>query len=127
MESEYLQFSCISCQGDVKFSPLNKATFEKGILCEHCQKKYEFSEKLMTQLTLFHELCAQIHRSQEILGQTSIAIDLEGKRLRLPYNLLLTRLSSVISLELEGKKSEMMFRIEPGKECPPPEQLLLSV
>jgi heterodisulfide reductase subunit A-like polyferredoxin len=111
-EGNVLHFNCGECGSSVEFCPLSSSE----IKCGCCEKQYTFSEELSHQLTLFRDLCVQIHRSQEILGQTSIAIDLEEKQLRIPYNLLLTRLSSVIELEIEGKVCELTFRIEPGKD-----------
>jgi ribosomal protein S27E len=111
-ERNILHFNCGECGSSVELCPLSSSE----VSCNSCGKEYVFSEGLSRQLTLFRDLCIQIHRSQEILGQTSIAIDLEDKHLRIPYNLLLTRLSSVIQLEIEGKPCELTFRVEPGKD-----------
>lgn len=111
-EMNLLHFDCGECGSGLEFSPL----FSKAVHCSSCGREYHFSDELNHQLTLFRDLCVQIHRSQEILGQTSVAIDLEDKQLCIPYNLLLTRLSSVIQLEIDGKPCKLTFRIEPGKE-----------
>ena len=98
----------------ILFSVLDKEHFGKEVRCSHCEKRYVFDdETLVRHLELFEGLCAQIYRSQEILGKSSIAIDIGTKHVKVPFNLLLTRLNSVIELDINGKKSEIAFRLEP--------------
>ena len=114
-----LQFECEECAKPVLFSVLDKESFSKGVHCSGCKKYYRFDdETLVRHLGLFEELCQQIYKSQEILGRSSVAIDIGAKCVKVPFNLLLTRLSSVIELNMNGKKSEIAFRLEPLMEVP---------
>ncbi|MCH9635308.1 MAG: hypothetical protein S4CHLAM81_05220 [Chlamydiales bacterium] len=109
-----LQFECEACQNPVVFSVLDKESFGKGVTCSHCEKSYRFDdETLVHHLELFEALCRQIADSSEILGRSSVAIDIGAKCVKVPFNLLLTRLSSVIELNVNGKRSEIAFRLEP--------------
>ena len=112
-----LQFACTACQKPVVFSVLDIKSVEKSVACSHCGKVYRFDdETLLHHLTLFEQLCRQIHASSEILGRSAVAVDIGAKCVKVPFNLLLTRLSSVIELEMDGKKIEIAFRLEPLTE-----------
>ena len=112
-----LQFECEGCGSPVLFSVLDKESFSQGVRCSCCGKCYLFDDKtLVHHLRLFEGLCRQIYLSQEILGKSSVAIDIGTKCVKVPFNLLLTRLTSVIELNVNGKRSEITFRLEPVME-----------
>ncbi|MBJ7449880.1 MAG: hypothetical protein JHC93_05930 [Parachlamydiales bacterium] len=114
-----LQFNCISCKNVINFSVLNSKEMEKPLSCPNCQKSYTFSnEDLLRKLQKFEALCRQIHESEEILGDTAIAIDINNNQVKVPFRLLLTRLSSVLELKMGEHKVDIIFRIEPLKDVP---------
>ncbi len=111
-----LQFHCQACEAPVIFSVLDG---KERVTCSGCERKYAFDdESLLRHLRQFEALCRQIHASEEILGNTSIAIDVGSHHVKVPFNILLTRLSSVIELNMNGKKTVIEFRIEPLKDVP---------
>ncbi|MCC5832478.1 MAG: hypothetical protein JJU12_05475 [Chlamydiales bacterium] len=112
-----LQIHCQECDAAILFSVLDRENFTKVILCPKCGQKYAFDdETFLRHLHQFESLCRQIHASEEILGGTSIAIDVGSHHVKVPFNILLTRLSSVIDLEVGGKKFSVAFRVEPLKD-----------
>ncbi|MCB1180417.1 MAG: hypothetical protein KDK55_00140 [Chlamydiia bacterium] len=114
-----LQFNCQACGSPILFSVLDVQEFSDVISCSECGKRYSFDDKkLLRQLRQFEALCRQIHASKEILGSTAIAIDVGSHHVQVPFNILLTRLSSVIELSIGGKKSVIAFRIEPLEDIP---------
>ena len=114
-----LQFHCQECEAPILFSVLDREHFNKIVACEACGRKYAFQdETLLRHLTQFEALCQQIYASEEILGSTAIAIDVGTHHVQVPFNILLTRLSSVIELNISGKKSVIYFRVEPLKDMP---------
>jgi transcription elongation factor Elf1 len=114
-----LEFSCIECEQSVTFSILQSKGSTKSIVCENCQKKYSFGNSpLWDKLKKFEALCRQIHESEEILGDTAVAIDVSGHRVKVPYRLLLTRLNSILDLKIGEKAVEITFRIEPLNDVP---------
>jgi hypothetical protein len=114
-----LQFHCQGCDAPILFSVLDREHFSKIVPCPGCGRKYAFDdETLLRHLTQFEALCRQIYASEEILGSTSIAIDVGNHHVKVPFNILLTRLSSVIELHINGKKSVIFFRVEPLKDVP---------
>jgi len=114
-----LQFHCQTCQSFVVFSVLDSQDYSKIVTCNGCGKKYAFDdETLLRHLKQFEALCRQIHASEEILGSTSIAIDVGSHHVKVPFNILLTRLSSVIELKMNNQKVVIEFRVEPLKDVP---------
>lgn len=113
-----LQFQCLSCGAPVTFSIFdldNQAT----IGCHRCEKKYAFTDStLVRQLKKFEALCRQIQDSEEILGAASVGVDVGEHHVKVPYKLLLTRLSSSLDLNIGEQKFSIFFRIEPIKDTP---------
>ncbi len=109
-----LQFECIACGDAICFSVLDSD--EGALQCSNCHKKYAFDQDIQRQLGHFEALCRQIHTSKEILGNTCVAVTIGDKEIKVPYKLLLTRLSSIMELEIAGKKVEIKFRLEPIKD-----------
>jgi NAD-dependent SIR2 family protein deacetylase len=114
-----LQFHCQECEAPISFSVFDREHFSKIVPCLNCGRKYAFDdETLLRHLMQFEALCHQIYLSEEILGNTSIAIDVGMHHVKVPFNILLTRLSSVIELNINGKKLVIFFRVEPLKDIP---------
>lgn len=114
-----LQFHCQSCQEPVVFSVLDPNHFKDTVACTQCGKRYVFEdETILRHLKQFEALCRQIHASEEILGSTGVAIDVGSHHVTVPFNILLTRLSSVIELKMHGKKVVIAFRVEPLRDIP---------
>ena len=107
-----LQFKCTACSKPVPFSVLKTEELNQTIICTSCQKKYIFSNKLTQQLSHFEALCRQIHQSKDILGNAAVAIDVGPHHVKIPFQLLLTRLSSVMELDIGGEKTTIAFRVD---------------
>lgn len=114
-----LQFQCEDCESPVVFSVLDREHFRSLVVCSYCGKKYAFDdETLLQHLYQFESLCREIHSAKDILGKTAIAIDVGSHHVKVPFNILLTRLSSVMELNMNGKKVDIAFRVEPLKDVP---------
>ncbi len=112
-----LHFKCLSCDHHIDFSPfdLDQNTF---LVCKGCGKEYAFNDPaFIRQLKKFDALCRQIRESEEILGSASVGVDVGEHHVKVPYKLLLTRLSSVLELNIGGKVVSIVFRVEPTKEA----------
>lgn len=113
-----LQFKCLSCATPVTFSVFDLDN-QPTICCHSCEKKFAFSDPvLVRQLKKFEALCRQIQDSEEILGTASVGVDVGEHHVKVPYKLLLTRLSSSLDLNIAGQKVPIFFRIEPIKDTP---------
>lgn len=113
-----LQFKCLSCQSPVNFS-IFTLDDDPNVHCSTCEKKYVFNDPtLIRQLKKFEALCLQIHDSEEILGAASVGVDVGEHHVKVPFKLLLTRLSSHLDLNMAGQKVSIFFRIEPVRDIP---------
>jgi|SaaInlStandDraft_3_1057020.scaffolds.fasta_scaffold205483_1 hypothetical protein len=116
-QGHQLCFSCIQCSHDVIFSVLNDYTASDVITCTHCDKEYVFDTTIASQLEKFEALCRQIHLSQDILGDASIAVSVDNREVKIPYKILLTRLNSVMTLSIGSNEDiAIRFRVEPIDE-----------
>lgn len=112
----HLQFCCQSCKKPIKFHVFDLEK-NKLLTCEQCDKHYHFSdENLIRQIKKFEALCLQIKESEEILSHTAVGIDIGERQVKIPYKLLLTRLSSVLDLTIGDSPLSITFRIEPIKD-----------
>ncbi len=109
-----LEFSCQNCSKSIEFSILQIEKGDSLICCSSCSKKYAFDDKdLIRQLKLFIALCKQLQESEEILSHTSVGIDLGEHRVKIPYKILLTRLTSTLDLLIGEQPISFSFRFEP--------------
>jgi hypothetical protein len=112
-----LEFNCLCCKQPVSFSVFHLNQSEAPVNCDHCPKKYAFTdETLKRQLKKFAALCMQLIESEEILGSAAIGIDLHEHHIKIPYKLLLTRLNSSLELKIGDQPVTIVFRIEPLKD-----------
>ena len=113
-----LHFHCLSCKAPVIFSVFDLDNHPQ-INCHDCEKKYAFTDSILVrQMKKFEALCRQIQESEEILGNTNVGVDVGEHHIKVPYKLLLTRLSSSLDLNIAGQKVSIFFRIEPIKDTP---------
>jgi len=111
-----LHFNCLSCKSPVTFSIFDLDTGKK-FACQGCEKGYAFTdETLIRQIKKFEALCRQIQDAEEILGSANVGVDVGDHHIKVPYKLLLTRLSSSLDLTMAGNKVSIYFRIEPIKD-----------
>jgi hypothetical protein len=114
-----LQFDCISCKQVVNFSIFDLKSDGDPLSCICCNKQYILDDSnLRRQLKKFEALCRQIVESEEILGSTSVGINIGEHHIKIPYKLLLTRLNSSIELVIGDQPINIVFRLEPALDCP---------
>lgn len=107
-----LEFLCRDCNSAVYFSVLDNQDLAKTLTCEKCKKKYVLGSQILDQLKQFEALCKQIQLSKNIFGQAAIAIDVGPHQVKIPFQLLLTRLSSVLELNVGGENTTIAFRVD---------------
>jgi hypothetical protein len=103
-----LQIACKGCKQPIEFSVFE---LEKGmhqIECAQCHKIYLFEdETLLRQIKLFDTLCRTIRDSEEILSHTAVGIDVGDRHVKIPYKILLSRLSSNLDLKVGDEHISM--------------------
>lgn len=118
-----LEFHCVACQAPVNFSVFDMDQNLEPIPCTRCGKCYLLQdETLVRQLKKFIALCYQIRDSEEILSNTSVAINVGTHQVEVPYKLLLTRLSTKLNLKIGDQQLAISFRFEPIHDVPTKEE-----
>ncbi|MBN2190306.1 MAG: hypothetical protein JW728_03750 [Candidatus Aureabacteria bacterium] len=116
-KGQKIEFKCVSknCDGTVAF--LVPQIKKNSILkCDRCGNEYKFDQELISKLEMFDHLVRAVNDAKPILGDTNVAIDFEGHNLKVPYRLLLTRLSTSLKLNIGGQTVDFSFRVEPLKD-----------
>lgn len=114
-----LQILCKACKEPIQFSVFELEKGSHQIQCKSCDKTYLFDDEvLVRQIKKFDTLCRTIRDSEEILSNTSVGIDVSDKHVKVPYKILLTRLSSSLDLIVGDQPLSIVFRIEPTKDVP---------
>lgn len=112
-----IEFNCLEekCNKPVSFQ--FPSIGEKTVIrCENCGKEYNFNGNFVTKFKKFDNLISAIRDAKEILGDTNVAVNFKNQEVLIPYRLLLTRMNTLFSLDIGGKKVEFRFRVEPLKE-----------
>ena len=111
-----LDFRCLAddCEGVVKFNLADIAETEFQVVCPVCHRAYELDETLRGKLERMLDLIVAIRNSEDILGDSVVSVNVAGGSVRVPYALLLTRLNTLISLEVAGKKTDFHLWVEPS-------------
>ncbi|MBE6390308.1 MAG: hypothetical protein E7043_09095 [Lentisphaerae bacterium] len=111
-----LDFHCLNdnCEGVVKFDISSVADPEFQAVCPVCHKAYALDEALRDKLTRMMNLIASIRQCEDILGDSVVSVNVAGGEVRVPYALLLTRLNTLISLDVAGRKIDFHLWVEPS-------------
>ena len=108
-----LKFQCSCCAEDVYFSAVD---ISQILICQHCLVEYEFSEDLLNKLKKFAALCLQIENSEDILGSSSITVEVGQEKAVVPFNFLLTCFPVSLDLHISGKTLNIQFLMKLNKE-----------
>lgn len=111
-----IEFKCIQdeCEGLIRFSILDVGG-KIAVQCPNCHNDYTFNKDLTEKIKKFVELILTVRSSESILGNTHVAIDVDGHSVQVPYRLLLTRLNTLLTLKIGSQEIIFKFRVEPLK------------
>lgn len=111
-DAQRIELNCVACGHAVEFSliDLNPDTL---LTCKECGKTYSFTPELAGQIKRFSKLLETVYESRDLLGQASIGIKVKDEEVRIPYQLLLTRLNSLLSLKMGDQEMTFRFRVNP--------------
>ena len=111
-----LDFHCLAdgCEGVVKFDITQVADPGFQAVCPVCHRAYALEADLRDKLRRMLELIHALRSSEDILGDSVVSVNVAGGEVRIPYALLLTRLNTLITLELDGKKVDFHLWVEPS-------------
>ena len=111
-----LDFTCVEqgCDGIVKFSLMDLAEDDFQALCPKCHRPYVFDAELKDKLNKLKNMILVLREAESILGDCNVAVTVPAGEVKIPYALLLTRLNTMLTLELNGKKVDFHLWIEPA-------------
>lgn len=111
-DAQRIELNCVGCGHAVEFSllDLNPDTL---LTCKECSKTYSFTPELADQIKRFSKLLETVYESRDLLGQASIGIKVKDEEVKIPYQLLLTRLNSLLSLKMGDQEMTFRFRVNP--------------
>ena len=115
--NKQIEFNCLEekCKQPIAFRLLD---IEKNlqVKCQNCNKDYSFNRDLVNKLKKFDKLISAIREAKDILSDTNVAINFKKYELRVPYRLLLTRMNTLLTLNIGNDKIVFKFRVEPLEE-----------
>ena len=111
-----LDFRCQSenCTGVVNFTLADVIDPDFQAVCPVCHRAYALDDTLRDKLKRMLELIIAIRNSEDILGDSVVSVNVAGGDVRVPYALLLTRLNTLITLEIAGNKTDFHLWVEPS-------------
>lgn len=113
-----LDFICPEqdCGGVVKFNLMELSQDDFQAMCPKCHRPYVFDAALKEKFLKLRNLVLALRNAESIFGDCSVAVAVPGGEVKIPYALLLTRLNTLITLNLGDKKVDFHLRIEPTSE-----------
>ena len=111
-----IDFRCFGdgCDGVVKFNLAEVASHNFQAACPKCHRAYALDAQLRDKLQRMLQLIEAIRQSEDILGDSIVSVNVAGGEVKIPYALLLTRLNTLITLEVGGRKTDFHLWVEPS-------------
>ena len=116
-EDKNIEFECIKdgCKEVIGFS-LRQAEKDQRLLCAKCKNEYRLDRALVEKLKSFDNLVAAVKSAWDILSNTSVGVTVNQHTVKIPYRLLLTRMTTMLALKIGDQTLNLRFRVEPLKE-----------
>ncbi len=111
-----VDFECFDsgCDGLIKFNLKDALDDDFQTLCPLCHRSYQFDDALKDKLMKLCGLIIAVRKAEDILGACNVAVTVPAGTVKIPYALLLTRLNTMITLQLDGNDVDFHFRVEPS-------------
>jgi len=111
-----VDFDCIEdgCGKLLQFNLMDAAEPKFSLNCPECRREYRFDTELQDKLRHLRDMLLAIRDAESILGDCSVGVTVPGGSVRIPYALLLTRLNTILVLDIGGRKVDFHFRVEPA-------------
>ena len=101
------------CGETIQFDLLDLTDKGGEIACGKCHRLYQFDRPFLAKLKKLQDLILAVQAAEDILGDCDIAVTTPAGEVKVPYRLLLTRLNTLISVNLSGHTFDFHFRVEP--------------
>ncbi len=116
-EDGNIEFQCIKdgCKEAISFS-LRQVEKDHAIRCASCKNEYQLDRALVDKLKSFENLVDAVKSARDILSNTSVGVTVDKRTVKIPYRLLLTRMTTMLDLKIGDQSLTFRFRVEPLKE-----------
>jgi hypothetical protein len=113
--SAMVDFKCLQhdCDAVVEFNIMGLKKNNGVVSCPTCHHQVEFNEEFIGKLEKLRNLLIAVQEAEDILGDCNVGVTTPAGEIKVPYRLLLTRLNSLLTLDVAGEKVDFAFRIEP--------------
>lgn len=113
-----VDFACLDddCKAAIAFNLMEMQEKNGCIQCPQCRREYQFAPEFLGKLQRLRRLILSVQEASDLLGDVNVAITTPMGEVKVPYWLMLTRLNTMVTLEVNGRKVEFNFRIEPLNE-----------
>ena len=110
-----VDFSCLDdeCKAAVSFNLMEVQEGAGHMVCAQCRRAYHLDAVFLGKLQRLRKLILTVQESADLLGAVNVAVTTPQGEVKIPYWLMLTRLNTVITLDLGGQMVDFNFRIEP--------------
>ena len=111
-----IDFRCLAegCNGIVEFDLREVAGKDFQPVCPVCRRSYVLDAELRDKLERMMKLIVALRNSEDILGDSAVSINVAGGEVRVPYALLLTRLNTLITLNIGDTPTDFHLWVEPS-------------
>jgi len=112
-----VDFACLDeeCNSPVCFNVMELRESKGRVSCAACHRGYDFEPDFLDKLERLRGLIVAVTNAEDILGSVNVAVTTPAGEVKVPYRLLLTRLNTIISLDIGDRIVDFNFRIEPLK------------
>ena len=113
-----VDFVCLDpdCKSVVQFNVMQLRESEGSISCPGCHREYHFDADFLDKLERLRQLIVAVMNAEDILGDVNVAVTTLAGEVKVPYRLLLTRLNTIITLDMGEERVDFNFRVEPLKD-----------
>lgn len=110
-----VDFVCLDneCTNVVIFNVMELRESKGCVSCAACHREYRFQADFLDKLERLRHLILAVINAEDILGNVNVAVTTAAGEIKVPYRLLLTRLNSIVTLDVGEQKVDFNFRIEP--------------
>lgn len=111
-----IDFHCLDnkCEGIIKFNLADVVKPDFQSVCGKCHNTYSLDKDLRDKLGRMLNLVMAIRDAEDILGDCNVSVNVANGEVKIPYALLLTRLNTLISLNVGDKKVDFHLWVEPS-------------
>ena len=110
-----IDFPCLddACGGVVKFDLSGIAADGFQAVCPKCHKTYTFDAAMLDKFARMLKLVLALRDVEDVLGDSSVSVNVAGGSVKLPYALLLTRLNTLLTLKYGDRNVDFHLWVEP--------------